>query len=190
MSRYISYSPVFKYNQIHFQVNGSERRPFYTNLMKRIIEQLEAFLSYHARVFVLIVVLSTKIWTRDNTVMSELIAKLVVKLKGAYRFIRIGYVWCREQSKSPTQHYHLCLMLDGAVIQYPAKLINILRGIWIELCTGNVSWPKNCYYHFHRTNQEIFCDVVYRLSYFAKVWTKEKTPKFVRIFGASRLKLT
>lgn len=189
MSRYISYSPVFKYNHKRFQVNGSERRPFYTNLMKRIVEQLEAFLSYHARAFVLIIVLSTKKWTRENALISELIAKLMIKLKGTYKFKRVGYVWCREQASSSTQHYHLSIILDGAVIQYPAKVINILKVLWKGVCNGNVSWPENCYYHFQRTDQNTFCDVIYRLSYLAKVWTKGKTPKFVSMFGASRIKL-
>ncbi|HGY9614500.1 inovirus-type Gp2 protein [Vibrio harveyi] len=189
MNKYVSYSPIFKYKQAYYQVNGSDRRPFYTNLMKRILEQLEAFMSFHSRSFVVIAVLSTKHWTRDNTLISECLSRSIYLLKGMYKLSRVGYVWCREQARSSTQHYHLGLMLDGAKIQFPAKVFEVLKREWKALCGGHVCWPKHCYYHFWRSDLKTFLEIVYRLSYFAKVRTKENTPKFVSMFGTSRIKL-
>ncbi|HCG8094926.1 TPA: inovirus-type Gp2 protein [Vibrio parahaemolyticus] len=189
MSKYISFSPVFKYKGALFEVNGSIKRPYYTDLMKRVLDQLTAFLSYHARSLVVVAVLTTKQWTRENTTISKCISKLLASLKSKYTLSRVGYVWCREQASLSTQHYHLSLFLDGAKVRYPAKVLKALGEYWNALTCGHVSWPERCYYHFHRSNILVLCDVVYRLSYFAKVRTKERTPKYVNMFGSSRIQM-
>ncbi|MBY7974922.1 inovirus Gp2 family protein [Vibrio fluvialis] len=189
MSHYVSRSPVFKQNGHLFAVNGSESKPYYTDIMKVIIDQMDAYLSYHSRVFIVVMVLTTRVWTRDNVLISECLAVSLQRLKSEYKLSRIGYVWCREQSRSSTQHYHLALMLDGSKVQYPAKLFDLISEVWHALCQGRVCWPKRCYYAFHRSDRETLCQVIYRLSYFAKVRTKDRTPKWISRFGASRLKL-
>ncbi|MGZ9899000.1 YagK/YfjJ domain-containing protein [Shewanella gaetbuli] len=190
MAQYTSNNPTYNYKGRLFRVNAEENtsKALYTAYLKKTIEQIESFMSYHSKLFVFIIQLHLPSSSANNRVMTQFLNKLRLALISQYSFKRIGYIWCREQDKAPAQHYHLALMLDGSKIQYPAKLMSICENIWAAIAGGTIHRPENCYYHFHRTDEAAINDVVYRLSYFSKVRSKHLTPKTAHMFGSSKLK--
>lgn len=193
MSKYKSESPIFKSNKKLFSVNAGKGKPIFTKQMGKIITQIENSLTWYKRVFIVVFDLRVKVFTLDNKYMRDLLSKLRFYIKQYYKIERFGYSWCREQYRALTQHYHMALMLDGAKIKYPHKLLNTIQGMWNEITGGgHLFTPKNCYYIIHRTMKSVDDNTkekaIYRVSYQAKVKSKEKNTAKANDYGTSQIK--
>jgi len=194
MSKYKSENPTFRKNGQIYRVNSGKNKAIFTHQTGKIIEQIERALTWYKRVFAVVFDLRVKVFTLDNLYIKKLLSKLRFYLKKNYKIELFGYSWCREQYKASKQHYHMALMLDGAKINYPHKLLNNIQRMWAEITfEGSLYTPKNCYYMIHRNKKTLNDDTkeqaIYRISYQAKVKSKEKNTARANDYGVSQLKL-
>lgn len=192
MKKYQSTCPFFRYEDEIYEVNAGGGMPIFSHQMRKMIEQLEYMLTYHRKVLVLVfnLHLPTGGYTADNKVIARLFSKVRYGLSKLYGMKRLGYAWCREIMRSDVQHYHVALMLNGSKIQFPHKLLNWLGDWWRNSSKGGFLYiPKNCYYMLHRNDEmNTKADIIYRLSYLAKVNTKQTRKGRTNDYGTSQLK--
>ncbi|WP_354624876.1 inovirus-type Gp2 protein [Psychromonas sp. MME2] len=192
MSKYKSENPIYRTKNKVFRVNSGKNKPIFTHQMRKIIEQMENTITKHSRTFIVVFDLRVATFSSDNNGLKILLSKLRFYLRRYYNIKRLGYTWCREQYKSSKQHYHMALMLDGSKIQYPHKLLKTISSMWHDITDGgHLYTPKNCYYMIKRGDpsfEETKAEAIYRLSYQAKVKTKEKNTASTNDYGTSQLK--
>lgn len=190
MPKYKSESPIYRAKQKIYKINSGPGLPVYTHQMGKIIEQVENVLSWHRKVFVYVFDLHLCNFTYGNKLVTELTRRLRFHFEKNYKTKRLGYAWCREQNKSPNQHYHVAIIVDGSKIQTPNKLFHKIKEMWDEITAGgHMHVPKNSYYNIDRKTEVNKAEVIYRLSYQAKVWTKDKNTAYENDYGTSRIKL-
>ena len=123
------------------------------------------------------------------------------------------YIWVREQLNSDSPHYHVIVLLNGSLVQYPmgiwAKAAEIWSGItngssaliqqcWAQPigrdCTGGIMIrrPSGVALEQERLEQQEAFQATYGAalewgSYLAKEFSKDNTPSGVRRFGSSQL---
>ena len=189
MSKYKSENPIFKIKQNLYKINAGTNKAIYTHQMRKIIEQVENMLSWHRRVFIVVFDLHVDKFSLTNKQVSELIGKVRHYVEKYYKVKRFGYCWCREQHTSNKQHYHMAVMLDGAKINFPHKLLGEILKRWKEIIpNGTLHTPKNCYYMTDRKDASVKLEAIYRLSYQAKVKTKDKNSRDTKDYATSRIK--
>jgi hypothetical protein len=181
---YISHSKVITIGETY--TIYSKGSGYYTNIMKSIIGQVDSFLSHHSKVHILHFDLRQYENTLNNNRMTVFKRRLFKRLRSKYHFLRIGYIWCREQETSDYPHYHYALLLDGHKIQHPKNIWPLVKSVW-ETMDGSPYLPKNCYYNINRGNHKEIQEVIYRLSYFAKVKGKDKAEASTNNFSTSRI---
>ena len=181
---YVSYSNIITIGETYgIYAKGSG---FYTNIMKAIKDQTDAFLSHHSKVYVMRFDLRQLEYTLNNSRMTVFNRRLFKRLRSKYNFLRIGFIWCREQESSDYPHYHYALLLDGHKVQHSKNIWPIVKSVW-ETMDGSPYLPKNCYCNINRGNHKEIQDVIYRLSYFAKAKGKDKTEAQTNNFSTSRI---
>ncbi len=102
--------------------------------------------------------------------------------------MRLGFIWCREQEHSHAQHYHCVFILDGNKTRHPHRHIEQIEGLWEERQLGSVYTPKNCYIVLKRGDDEAYQRLFDRLSYLAKVATKNLRAPATNDYSTSRIK--
>ena len=175
-----------------FKVNAGKGKPIYPEILYRTYDQIEAMLSHYSRVLLVRVDIRYHSAEQTNRVMTKLSSKLKKRLNTkAYGYIkRFAYVWAREQKTSVAPHYHLVLMLDGHKIRHPYRIIGLVEDICWRSGWPDPITPDNCYYMVRRSeiDGKAMADAIYRISYLAKVNTKDKRPSTTHDYGTSRIK--
>ncbi len=171
---------ITKFNSIHYAYKKHSYqiyKPKQGDHNKRILEKIftvtESMLSHYSRVFVVRVDLHVDKFTADNKLLSKFLGPYNKKLKCQCK-CRVGHIVVREQNTSNKQHYHLALFLHGEKINHPSKLLRKLSVAWKEYCNGSIALVENSYYMMHRGDKSSIDPVIYRLSYLAKTFSKEK----------------
>lgn len=118
----------------------------------------------------------------------------------------LDYIWVKEQSKNQGWHFHVVILLNHDVYNgfgffdvYKEYLYSFIAKSWasaldIELgeVKGLVHVPRNPIYRLDNNSPDLSFDIedlLYRLSYFAKLYTKPYgTDRGGRYFGTSKLK--
>lgn len=189
MPKYKSESPIYRIKQRIYKINSGPGLPVYTRQLGKIIAQVENVLSWHRKVFVYVFDLHLCEFVHGNKLITELTRKLRFHFEKYYSIKRLGYAWCREQNKSANQHYHMAIIVNGSKIQTPNKLFHKIKMIWSEISSGgHMHVPQNSYYNIDRKTEKNKAEVIYRLSYQAKVWTKDKNTARENDYGTSRVK--
>lgn len=160
----------------------------YVPILNAIQGQFDAMLSHHCKVLVVRVDLHTKYYVQDNRLLSDFVDQLKRSFKTHLGQHRLGYIWCREQGEIGGLHYHLALLLDGNKNQTSYKIIEIIEEIWYRWEQKHCYTPKNCYYVMKRGDSESYIDAFMRVSYLAKVATKEERPPTTNDYSSSRIK--
>lgn len=167
---------------------NSKPSGIYLRQMEKIVGQLEAILSYHAKIMIVRFDLHQVAYTDSNQRISKFLKHYLRWLKRHYSFKRIAYTWAREQDTADAQHYHVAVMLDGDKVQSAGLVCKGARDHWLRL-SGSEWTPKNPFYNISRNiDDHRFKDAVYRLSYFAKGKTKGKRPEQTKDYSCSRIK--
>jgi hypothetical protein len=182
----IIYDDTFTHNGKTYRVN-SKKSGLYVEILKPIIEQFEIGLKKWRRVFVLRCDLHTKVYTKDNAIITAFRKRLNQRLKRYYGFKEIGSCWVREQERAKTQHYHFVLFLDGNLIRHSSKINELVRAAWDD-GTGTYTMPHIPRpYHFV-DSEDTMQDAIYRVSYLAKPRGKGYRPPQTKDFQCSRMK--
>ena len=144
----------------------------------------------------------------SNTLISKFLASMRAKFEHVQNQRRneghrvhdadMRYMWCREISSNGRVHYHVALVLNRAAYAFIGQfnfasnnMYTRIHGAWasalgmyIDDMRGYVHIPVNPTYQVIRGDEESFRHALYRLSYFAKMHTKEYNQGF-HTFGCS-----
>lgn len=147
------------------------------------------------------------------------ISSLIKSLKASFaaQLRDIQYAWARERIDSQHPHYHVMLLVNGAVMQNPYGLLRKTDEIWnrilggeyrglIEFCdhrcmghktTGSVMMRRPSseaegveLMRQQQAYQAAYSDAIWRASYLAKSFSKDETPHRKRTFGCSQIPRT
>lgn len=169
-----------------YRVNA-KKSGLYAEILTRIIDQFEIAASLWSRVLVLRFDLHQEVYSADNQRISRFVKRLTTKLKREYGFKKIGFAWVREQQRAKAQHYHFVLFLEGRRVRHSKRLIEIIRKAW-ESPVGGYHVPHVSKPFYFGSRDEIVEDVIYRISYLAKVRGKGYRPDQTKDYQTSRLK--
>jgi len=168
-------------------INSRKKQGVYLEILEGFVRQLDIALSIHKRLMVYRFDLKVKQYSNNNKVMSNFINRTKQWIKRSYDIDNIGYVWVREHEQSKKLHYHLAIFLDGDKIRYPNKLFKKLKEMWKP--HGHMPTIANPYYFIDKHNQFIVRgEVIYRVSYLAKIRAKGYRHPQTKDYGTSRLK--
>ena len=185
MSAYINHSQAIQHTGKTWFIN-SKGSGIYTHMMKGILDQVEAMLSHHNKVFLLRFDLHQPSYTDNSEHVSKFIQRLSDNLTVKYKLNRFGYAWVREQEKAKQQHYHCFILLDGNKVQESGYILKAAKKYWELYFDGSLCWPSGrCYHRLTRDNHEATQD---QISYLAKGRGKGYKPAQVKNFGCSRIK--
>jgi hypothetical protein len=178
-----------------------QQGPFIYNYLQRIDQAIQAALQDHSSLMAIRVDLRlpTQFYETNpllkRSVFSKFIDSLRAKIKnrcteterGGIRFHRtkVHYVWTREFGQNGNPHYHCALFFNkqtflglGEFNPHSQSLYGMISSAWASalgmegyLTDGLVSIPKNAVYKVRR--DERYDDLFYRVSYFAKLATKQ-----------------
>lgn len=159
----------------------------YQPILARIVDQLDAMLSHHCKLLVFRLDFHLNGGTDNNRLMSEFIRRYR-KWTKRQGYSRLGFIWCREQESSKAQHYHCVFIFDGNKTRHPHRHIRQIERLWDAFQQGSVFTPKNCYCVLKRDDDAAYQLLFDRLSYLAKVATKNIRPATTNDYSASRIK--
>ena len=168
------YGCFYSFNGEELLINSNNNLPVYSQMIERIVEQLDICLAIHKRVLVVRFDLSLDEYSGDNHIISTFINRQKQRIKRTYKTKDIGHVWKREKEKAKHQHYHVALFIDGDVIQNPSRLCRQIKYKWYRY--GSVWFPekkletdRGCFYYIDKHNhKDERAEVIERLSYLAK----------------------
>jgi len=158
----------------------------YIEILDSVVSQLDAMLSFHRKVLVVRADLRSYFFCEKNTRMSKFMDRVKKKFR-RMGLKRLGYVWCREQAGSPNQHYHLALFVNGSLFQTSHELMKVLRWHWEGYEYGSLWVPASPYHRLRRGDSKAFQQAFDRVSYLAKVATKQGRGRETNDYSASRL---
>ncbi|OOE34674.1 hypothetical protein BZG04_11115 [Salinivibrio kushneri] len=177
-----------------WEVNtGPNLSPLYTDILQRLVGQLEAMESHYARVFCFRFDLHLTEYTDNSTTVSRLFSLVVQALKRRYKTPNIGYLWVREHEKAKQQHYHCVLLLDGSKVNHFHTTQTTIDDYWAAFEGGHV---QGCGFKvLPRGSSHAKAEIIYWLSYLAKVRGKASgrgkryRPSQTKRYGVSRVKI-
>ena len=144
----------------------------------------------------------------SNTLISKFIASMRAKIEHSQEQSRnedhrvhnadMRYMWCREIGGNGRVHYHVALVFNHAAYAFMGKFDLARRNMYVRIheawasaigmytddMRGYIHIPKNPTYHITRDHAASFLCVFHRLSYLAKMQTKEYNQGF-HTFGCS-----
>jgi hypothetical protein len=126
-------------------------------------------------------------YSADNKPMSSYFKKLTKWIRKTYRG-PVGYIWVREQTDKPVQHYHVVIMLNGKVIRHPQRIITKAEAIAEDWYWPKPHTPDNCFYDIRPKDKSAYREAFRRVSYLAKQDTKQGKGESARYFGRSQVK--
>ncbi|WP_241586547.1 YagK/YfjJ domain-containing protein [Rosenbergiella epipactidis] len=126
-------------------------------------------------------------YSENNSVISQFSQKYSLLLEKEYPKAWCKLIWAREHGRSPRQHYHCVLLINGQKVHHPKKLMDKTKMLWTSTTGGLLSLPTNCYYLWKRGDMAMFGRIVYRLSYLAKNITKKRINPQVKRFGCQTI---
>lgn len=185
---HISHSRVIDYCGHTYLVNA-KGSGLYTTMLKKMLTQIEAMLSYHNKVLLIRFDLSQPEYSDNSKDITRFFKLFSETIKRKYKLERIGYFWVREHEKAKSQHYHCFVLLDGNKVRTSHNTIEKARWYWEVQHDGRVHFTQpKCYHMLHRNKPESLQDPIYHISYLAKGRGKGYKPAQAKNYGCSRLK--
>ncbi|EFB6061861.1 inovirus Gp2 family protein [Escherichia coli] len=202
---------TFYHNGRGYQINTTEKSGVRLDILRPIVEELDAMLSSYSRVFLSRFDLRLPDGTaveESNKWVRQLFKKLRERLKSKTKrpegvtspINEFAFSWVRERHEVEKDHYHCWIAL-------PHRQINRLGGrsygvgsaiidIWCQLTGGEhtlvhlakkkAEYPNH--YVIERGQPETLEGPIYWLSYLAKVRGKYQTGKYDRVHSTSQLR--
>ena len=185
------FSRLLTINNEELEVNASHKFGVYVEIIEKMVEQLDACYRIHKRVHVVLFILQHREASQDNKDISRFMNVITQWIRRKYKTKNIGSVWVREweKAKAKSHHYHCALFIDGDVVRFPKIILQAIKRKWFRY--GNVpdKFLKNCYYNIRKENHdEKRVDVIWRLSYYAKIRGKGYRNPQSSDYQTSRLK--
>ena len=204
----LHYGPSFQGHQVL-----SNCGPLISNHLQRVHACFERSLHCHKRTCLMRVDLyipphAYPPAVNSNQFISKFFASLGAKIEHAQdQSMKLGhrvhqtdvrYIWCREVSSNGRVHYHVALLLNHDAYAFMGQFSLDCRNMYARLheawgaalnmhpedVVGYVHIPKNPTYQIVKDDEESFQQAFNRVSYFAKMQTKEYNQGF-HTFGCS-----
>lgn len=157
-----------------------------TDILYPAIQQMEAMLSHHNKVYQIRLESHSEQYGSDNKAFTKMLRALKKWLvsKGHKR---VAYLWVREKEKAKGYHYHAVLWLDGNKIQNPWAVQQRWEGLHKKRGHSHPWRVKTVTRMIHRDKLDTKSDAVYAYSYLAKSRSKGYGDRNTRDFSASSL---
>jgi hypothetical protein len=173
------------YYELNTQAENGKLYPIYAEIMERGIEQMRAAFLIHGRLFVQHIVLSTAYYTDDNTKITGFRKSLIQMLQRQYAAKKTAFIWARERETVKNQHYHLFFAVDGQKLWARDGITTEIK----KIVARSDYFTKATMAGFHRVeNEQEFKDMIFHLSYIAKVRGKGYRHPRANDFASSNLK--
>ena len=180
------YGSLININGEQLEINSSDTLGVYPVIIEKIVEQLDKSLYIHKRVFVLRFDLHLDNYSDNNKEISKFMKAQVQRIRRKYKTKHIGYVWVREMERAKTQHYHCAFFIDGDKLRTSNILNQQIKAKWFKNGHRSIV-PKPFYFIDKHNYEEKRKDVIYRLSYLAKVRGKGYRSAQAKDYSTSRL---
>ena len=178
-------SDLFIHEGVVYELLVKKQRFYDEEMLKRLIKVFDASLLHYSKVLFIRWDFKVGSYTRSNSEVSRLFKKLKIHLDRKYGIKNACYLWAREQEKSPCQHYHIILLLNGHKIRHPYNLNQWLMS-YSERNDLPQPWiPENCYKKLTRDDPKTFSEAFKRASYLAKSDGKDRQGKYCKNYGSS-----
>ena len=183
------YGSLLTINNEELEINSTKALGVYPAIIEKMVEQLDACIAIHKRVFVLRFDLHLNQYSDDNKQVSAFMRGQTQRIRRKYKTKHIGYVWVREIERAKTQHYHCAFFIDGDRLRTSNVLNQQIKAKWYK--NGHRSVVPKPYYFIDKHNlEDMRRQVINRLSYLAKVRGKGYRSSQAKDYSTSRLKLT
>ena len=184
------FKPLITINGEELRINASEEHGVYRNIVEKMVEQLDICIAIHKRVFVVLFILQHRETSQDNKDISKFMNCLKQWIRRNYKTKDIGSEWVREweKAKAKSHHYHCALFIDGDVIRTSHRLLEVIRRKWFKYGNVPTKLLKHPYYNINKHNHDKKrAEVIYRLSYYAKIRGKGYRDPQAKDYQTSRL---
>jgi hypothetical protein len=169
-------------------INSTETLGVYPTIIEKMVTELDKMIARYKRVFVLRFDLHLINYSDDNKEISSFMRAQVQRIKRKYKTKYVGYVWVREMERAKTQHYHCAFFIDGDKLRTSYVLNQQIKAKWYK--NGHRSVVPKPYYFLDKHNMtEKRREVIYRLSYLAKVRGKGYRSAQAKDYSTSRLNI-
>lgn len=185
---YISHSKIAEFMGQPYLVNANVSG-LYTGMLRQILSQCEAILSFHNKALLVRFDLHQPEYTESSKDVTQFFKRFLESLKRQYDLNRVGYGWVREQEKAKSQHYHCFVIVDGNKVRTSYWIVEHILWQWTVNHDGTIHWPSPCYHMMKRGRFESIQPAIYHLSYLAKGRGKGYKPRQAKNYGTSRLKV-
>ncbi|MDC1541886.1 inovirus Gp2 family protein [Candidatus Pseudothioglobus singularis] len=180
------YGSFLNINGEELKINSTEKLGVYPLIIEKFVVELDKMIARYKRVFVLRFDLHLRQYCDDNKQITAFIKAQVQRIKRKYKTKYVGYVWVREVERSKIQHYHCAFFIDGDKIRNSFALNQQIKAKWYK--NGHRSVVPKPYYFLDKHNmKEAREEVIYRLSYLAKVRGKGYRSAQAKDYSTSRL---
>lgn len=180
------YGSFLNINGEELKINSTEKLGVYPLIIEKFVVELDKMIARYKRVFVLRFDLHLRQYCDDNKQITTFIKAQVQRIKRKYETKYVGYVWVREVERSKIQHYHCAFFIDGDKIRNSFALNQQIKAKWYK--NGHRSVVPKPYYFLDKHNmKEAREEVIYRLSYLAKVRGKGYRSAQAKDYSTSRL---
>jgi uncharacterized protein YycO len=168
------------------EINSTKTLGVYPTIIEKMVQELDKMIARYKRVFVLRFDLHLNNYSADNKKVSTFMKAQVQRIKRKYKTKYVGYVWVREMERAKTQHYHCAFFIDGDRLRTSNVLNQQIKVKWYK--NGHRSVVRKPFYFIDKHNLESKRkEVVYRLSYLAKVRGKGYRSPQAKDYSTSRL---
>ena len=182
------YGSFLNINGEELKINSTEKLGVYPLIIEKFVVELDKMIARYKRVFVLRFDLHLRQYCDDNKQITTFIKAQVQRIKRKYKTKYVGYVWVREVERSKIQHYHCAFFIDGDKIRNSFALNQQIKAKWYK--NGHRSVVPKPYYFLDKHNmKEAREEVIYRLSYLAKVRGKGYRSAQAKDYSTSRLNI-
>lgn len=168
-------SLLMPYKNHAFHCYKPKQKGLISRLVKQVISSCEVMLSHYSKVFLVRIDLHPNKYSIDDKEITQFFNLHVKKLSKQYN-CKVKFLCAREQYLSEVQHYHIALLLSGHKVCHSYKLLSQIKFQWEQL-GGTASLVDNPFNMLKRGNMASLKHGIYRLSYLAKAFTKERNPK-------------
>ncbi len=183
--------------------------------LQSMFSQIEAMLSWHSKVLMIVFEVHMKVFTPDNKAFSRFLEQAEKRIFRFYKRefdiklnrmglcwgreihldkeqqkIFVASEWAREQEKAKKQHYHVIMLLDGDSVQSYWNVSQIIKEMIEADCRKDIfasHWIEHEPVMIYRNNRESLEKAFYWASYAAKERGKGYRAKTANDFSVSKV---
>lgn len=188
----------YEYDEVYrgYDIMANEYVKVDDKIMNRIIDLVEFYAYNYSKTFVVTFGLnfSESDYSYDNKPIEKFMDRFLKYLDNKTNGLRPLYFWVREKKPDRrNHHYHVTLLLDGNRINSIYGIMEVAKRIWSDINNYSSSYVYYGKEHCMMlradspTFRQDIADCIFRLSYYAKVNSKNTYASRGRRWAASQV---